>query len=563
MASMLKGALELNVKSVADIYTEMHNVFWLNEKEKLSFDVITRIFKLGHSRIPVFRVRDRDMYCIGLIYAKDLILVDPDDNIPITKVLKTFDHHPAPIDVWKEDNLQDVLQTFISTYRHLAFVKEKVSDDDEHVQYIGIITLEDVIEEILKTDLVDEYDKVDKSRSNRLNQAIHSSSLINQRKISREEQAHTHTHRKRSSFNPYKRGMIPVPVKMRTADPNAFMSSPNIMKQPFMSHAGEEPSHTYTNRELVHPEMDAIKSINKGDDDSKYDDTHTHLTERIRNYTDNNDNENDDNEKQHHHKSQSTARIRTIPEIKSYLEHFIPKLSFSTTILCLFIKPLLICLNVFFIIYMFYGTIFANHLTTQLGFDGHPWRKQAMYIIICIEFGGLMMLFICAMAEYWKGNYAFTIDCILWTGSWSIFQLFYKFQPLLLIEYLSMIMNRCYVKENHTENEIKKWKQLRDDLKYEMKCKHGINIGYEHAGNNREAMKQCLSQLEILIHLHENNSSDLNNINIIKELKQEEVSINSVHSLSTSWHQRQGADLHQNGAHDALDSDTITKYNQK
>ena len=92
-ASIMKGALELNKKRVMDIYTEMKNVFWLNEDTVLSFDILTKIFKLGHSRIPIFRASDDiidDMnerpFCIGLLYVKDLILVDPDDNIPITKV---------------------------------------------------------------------------------------------------------------------------------------------------------------------------------------------------------------------------------------------------------------------------------------------------------------------------------------------------------------------------------------------------------------------------------------------------------------------------------------------
>eukprot|EP01084_Bolivina_argentea_P088728 160204_1 len=102
-ASMLKGALQLNNKCVSDIYTEMNNVYWLLETELLTFDVLTKIFKLGHSRIPVFRINENNQlpYCIGLSYVKYLILVDPDDNIPITKILQTFDNHHHPIDMVK------------------------------------------------------------------------------------------------------------------------------------------------------------------------------------------------------------------------------------------------------------------------------------------------------------------------------------------------------------------------------------------------------------------------------------------------------------------------------
>merc|ERR1719334_2024455 len=181
-ASIMKGALELNKKRVMDIYTEMKNVFWLNENTVLSFDILTKIFKLGHSRIPIFRASDDiidDMnerpFCIGLLYVKDLILVDPDDNIPITKVLETFDHHRLPIDVWKTDDLNEVMQKFTESCQHLAFVKDGNPDFPDEIEYVGIVTLEDVIEEILKKELVDEYDNyVDhldhKSSTHRLNE---------------------------------------------------------------------------------------------------------------------------------------------------------------------------------------------------------------------------------------------------------------------------------------------------------------------------------------------------------------------------------------------------------
>merc|ERR1719464_28403 len=178
----MKGALELNQKRVMDIYTEMKNVFWLNENTVLSFDILTKIFKLGHSRIPIFRASDDiidDMaerpYCIGLLYVKDLILIDPDDNIPVTKVLETFDHHRLPIDVWKTDDLNQIMQAFTDSCQHLAFVKDGDPDHPEDV--------EDVIEEILKKELVDEYDNyVDhndkKSTTHRLNEIDWENSLL-------------------------------------------------------------------------------------------------------------------------------------------------------------------------------------------------------------------------------------------------------------------------------------------------------------------------------------------------------------------------------------------------
>ena len=135
-ASTTKGALELNKKHVRDVYTEMKNVFRLTQNQILPFDAMTKIFTLRHSRRPNFRVEgDQDdilqrPFGVGLQFVKDLML-DP-DNIPI--------------DVWGSDNLQTYMRLFIVTCQHLVFVKDKSGDSDE--EYAGIVTLEDVIEEI-------------------------------------------------------------------------------------------------------------------------------------------------------------------------------------------------------------------------------------------------------------------------------------------------------------------------------------------------------------------------------------------------------------------------------
>merc|ERR1719464_659351 len=255
----MKGALELNKKRVMDIYTEMKNVFWLNENTVLSFDILTKIFKLGHSRIPIFRASDEiidDMnerpYCIGLLYVKDLILVDPDDNIPITKVLETFDHHRLPIDVWRSDNLQTCMQTFIETCQHLAFVKDKAGPGDDEVEYVGIVTLEDVIEEILKKELVDEYDNyVDhldhKSSTHRLNEINWESvaeigeAVDAENRQAKQAQANT-----RKNSSKLRLGRKDTMVDMKPMPVSGHSRWPQMMTvtQPFMMKRGGQMSKT-------------------------------------------------------------------------------------------------------------------------------------------------------------------------------------------------------------------------------------------------------------------------------------------------------------------------------
>jgi len=130
-AGMLKGALGLKDALVANCMTEMKDVFWLNDESKLSFDVLTEIFKSGHSRIPIFNTSDKfgRIACVGLLYVKDLILLDPDDEMPVTQIMNAFKHKTPPI-VWKDDTLQHLLEIFVRESQHLAFVQDVVRNSN-------------------------------------------------------------------------------------------------------------------------------------------------------------------------------------------------------------------------------------------------------------------------------------------------------------------------------------------------------------------------------------------------------------------------------------------------
>eukprot|EP01084_Bolivina_argentea_P071469 129924_1 len=155
----------------------MSDVFWLSDSSKLSFDVLTEIFKSGHSRIPIFNTSDTvHIECAGLLYVKDLILLDPDDEMPVSHIMNAFKHKEPPI-IGKNDTLQHLLEIFVTESQHLAFVTEpdshRAMNTSDNAEYVGIITLEDVIEHVLQTQLIDEHDNfVDNKhilKTNRLN----------------------------------------------------------------------------------------------------------------------------------------------------------------------------------------------------------------------------------------------------------------------------------------------------------------------------------------------------------------------------------------------------------
>jgi CRP-like cAMP-binding protein len=117
---------------------------------------VYNIFKAGYSRIPVYDKDRNDI--VSLILAKDLIFVDPEDDIPISNFVDMFGRRP--IFVWHDDKLGVTLSTFRNERAHLALVRdvENQGDGDPFYKVVGLITLEDIIEEILGTEIEDETD---------------------------------------------------------------------------------------------------------------------------------------------------------------------------------------------------------------------------------------------------------------------------------------------------------------------------------------------------------------------------------------------------------------------
>ena len=113
----------------------------LSVDDKLSFETIAKIFKTGYSRIPVYEV-SRDNV-IGLLFVKDLIFIDPEDEVPIRSFIQIFGRGVHV--VWPDDTLGDVLAELKQGKTHLALVRDVNNVDesqDPFYEVKGIITLE-------------------------------------------------------------------------------------------------------------------------------------------------------------------------------------------------------------------------------------------------------------------------------------------------------------------------------------------------------------------------------------------------------------------------------------
>ena len=141
---IIKGALSFSEKTVEDVMTPRTVVYSLSLDANLDRNLLNKIKRKGFTRIPIYEETIDDV--IGILYTKDLI------NIRLNTKIKDVYKKENALIVKKEQKLDVLLNMFIKSKVHLAFVK------DEYHGLEGVISLEDVLEEILNREIVDESD---------------------------------------------------------------------------------------------------------------------------------------------------------------------------------------------------------------------------------------------------------------------------------------------------------------------------------------------------------------------------------------------------------------------
>ncbi|XP_012642401.1 metal transporter CNNM4 isoform X2 [Microcebus murinus] len=161
--NMIQGALELRTKTVEDIMTQLQDCFMLRSDAILDFNTMSEIMESGYTRIPVFE--DEQSNIVDILYVKDLAFVDPDDCTPL-KTITRFYNHPVHF-VFHDTKLDAMLEEFKKGKSHLAIVQKvnNEGDGDPFYEVLGLVTLEDVIEEIIKSEILDESDMFIDNRS--------------------------------------------------------------------------------------------------------------------------------------------------------------------------------------------------------------------------------------------------------------------------------------------------------------------------------------------------------------------------------------------------------------
>uniref|UniRef100_A0A8C9Y714 Metal transporter n=1 Tax=Sander lucioperca TaxID=283035 RepID=A0A8C9Y714_SANLU len=154
--NIIQGALELRTKTVEDVMTPLRDCFMIPGDGTLDFNTMSDLMKSGYTRIPVYEGERSNI--VDLLFVKDLAFVDPDDCTPLKTITK-FYSHPLHF-VFNDTKLDAMLEEFKKGKSHLAIVQRvnNEGEGDPFYEVLGIVTLEDVIEEIIKSEILDETD---------------------------------------------------------------------------------------------------------------------------------------------------------------------------------------------------------------------------------------------------------------------------------------------------------------------------------------------------------------------------------------------------------------------
>jgi len=145
-AEMIQNVLELNDLTAVEVMIPRTKITAISAGATVR-DVLARVADSGHSRYPVYR--DSIDNIVGLLVAKDLyrVIEDPAERMkPIEKFMRT------PVNFVPETQpVSELLREMRARRLHMAVVV------DDYGGVSGIVTLEDIIEEIIG-DIQDEHD---------------------------------------------------------------------------------------------------------------------------------------------------------------------------------------------------------------------------------------------------------------------------------------------------------------------------------------------------------------------------------------------------------------------
>jgi Mg2+/Co2+ transporter CorB len=148
------GALDLSDRAVEEIMLHRSDIEMINANDD-PVAILQQCLKSAHTRLPVFQ--DEAENIIGIVHAKDLLramydaIGGPDGDASALKKFRITDVAVPPYFVPETTPLDDQMREFLRLRSHFALVV------DEYGSLQGLITLEDILEEIVG-EITDEFD---------------------------------------------------------------------------------------------------------------------------------------------------------------------------------------------------------------------------------------------------------------------------------------------------------------------------------------------------------------------------------------------------------------------
>lgn len=145
--SMLLNVLQLDDKQAYEIMVPRTDIVCAELEETIT-DVARKFFESGHSRLPIYK-ETKDQI-VGILHCKELLRFFVGDEEAPTDLVSVL---RPPYFIPETKNVKNILLDFQTNKQHMAIVL------DEYGGTAGLVTLEDVLEEIVG-DIEDEYDPI-------------------------------------------------------------------------------------------------------------------------------------------------------------------------------------------------------------------------------------------------------------------------------------------------------------------------------------------------------------------------------------------------------------------
>lgn len=144
-----ENALVFGDKLIGDYMTPLNTVHFISFEEQLTPVVLGELHDSGHSRFPVFQGSNQNV--VGTLLLKDALRVK---------------NSKSAGDIMRQDvcyineqqTLDHAMQAFIKTKHHMFVVVNEFED------IVGVLSIEDVLQQIIGHPLLDEFDKFDDLR---------------------------------------------------------------------------------------------------------------------------------------------------------------------------------------------------------------------------------------------------------------------------------------------------------------------------------------------------------------------------------------------------------------